>query len=230
MKEKQTKEWNLIKERIEAKKTKAPVAWMVSNCNTRSRRASYVRELQKYIDIDIYGNCGTLKCGNKRDRQVECYDMIQKNYKFYLSFENSECIDYVTEKLANVLDLDLVPIVLGGTNYTRDSPPHSVIDVYNFQSPRELALYINELDNNMDKYLEYFKWKTKYKVVNGSVANPSSYCKLCDILHDKKFPKTKTVHNMSAFWPPANKLCFPRAIKNHLGNFPEQQTIFSNIP
>ena len=181
-----------------------------------------MEELQKYIKVDVYGKCGKLKCGDSLDRQHSCYDMLQKNYKFYLSFENSECKDYVTEKLANVLPLDLVPIVLGGTNYTRDSPPNSLINVYDFRSPRQLADYVNELDKNTEKYLKYFKWKTNYRVINGSIASPSSYCKFCDILHG--FPRTKVVKNMAAFWPTADKICLSKMVRDHFFTYSEHYT------
>ncbi|CAG8505647.1 7171_t:CDS:2, partial [Racocetra persica] len=34
-----------------------PVAWVVSNCHASNGRHYYVKELLKYIDIDIYGKC-----------------------------------------------------------------------------------------------------------------------------------------------------------------------------
>jgi hypothetical protein len=63
------------------------IAWFVSNCKTPSKREKYVLDLQKYIDIDIYGSCGKYKC-SRRDIS-HCYLMIERKYKFYLSFENS---------------------------------------------------------------------------------------------------------------------------------------------
>jgi len=41
-------------------KTKSAV-WFVSHCNTLSKRETLVAELKKYIDVDIYGKCGTLQ-------------------------------------------------------------------------------------------------------------------------------------------------------------------------
>ena len=38
------------------------VAWFVSNCATDNGRYEYARELAKYIQVDIYGTCGHLKC------------------------------------------------------------------------------------------------------------------------------------------------------------------------
>ena len=76
-------------------KTKS-VAWFVSNCNAKNGRGAYVAELNKYIDVDIYGICGDKTC--KRTSQ-SCFQMLKRDYKFYLSFENSNCKDYITEKL-----------------------------------------------------------------------------------------------------------------------------------
>jgi hypothetical protein len=71
------------------------VAWFVSNCGARNQRREYARELSKYIRVDIYGQCGTLKCPRKDHK---CFEMLNTDYKFYLAFENSNCRDYITEK------------------------------------------------------------------------------------------------------------------------------------
>ena len=89
------------------------MAWFVGNCDTKSKRELYVKELQKYIDVDIYGKCGSLKCPDNPKvydprMNKECYDMLEQNYKFYLSFENIFCKDYVTEKLFNILPLQVI--------------------------------------------------------------------------------------------------------------------------
>ena len=71
---------------------------MVSHCGTNNHREEYVKELQKHIGVDIYGQCGNLTCPRQNEgRWVSgpvCYEMIGKKYKFYLSFENSFCKDY----------------------------------------------------------------------------------------------------------------------------------------
>ncbi len=41
-----------------------------------------------------------------------CIDMAAKSYKVYLSFENSACVDYVTEKLKNPLSNNMIPVVM----------------------------------------------------------------------------------------------------------------------
>ena len=79
-----------------ANKTKA-VAWFVSNCGARNGRLKYAKELGKHIQVDIYGACGTKTC--PRSQANDCFKMLDRDYKFYLAFENSNCKDYITEKL-----------------------------------------------------------------------------------------------------------------------------------
>ena len=73
------------------------VAWFVSNCNTFNRRLQYAHELQRHINVDIYGTCGNMYC-IRDTRGGKCDKMLNKYYKFYLSFENSNCEYYITEK------------------------------------------------------------------------------------------------------------------------------------
>ena len=50
------------------------------------------------MPVDVYGKCGTLKCGtewynNDRDHvsDQDCMQMLNQTYKFYLALENSVC-------------------------------------------------------------------------------------------------------------------------------------------
>ena len=81
-------------------------AWFVSNCVTSSHREDYVKELVKYIPVDIYGKCGNLTCAD----QTRGREMVRDDYKFYIGFENSLCTDYVTEKLMVGFFYDAVPV------------------------------------------------------------------------------------------------------------------------
>jgi alpha-1,3-fucosyltransferase len=81
-------------------------AWFVSNCVTSGRREDYVKELIRYISVDIYGKCGNLTCAD----QTRSREMVRDDYKFYIGFENSLCTDYVTEKLMVGLLYDAVPV------------------------------------------------------------------------------------------------------------------------
>ena len=80
-------QWKL-REDVFEKKNRS-IAWIVSNCKTDSKREELVAMLKKYIDVDVFGRCGDHKCDKSDD---SCYQMIEQNYKFYLSFENSVII------------------------------------------------------------------------------------------------------------------------------------------
>lgn len=107
-------------ERLSKKKIAA--AWFVTNCHPTTR-LNYLHSLrsglQKYKhDVDVFGVCEANKhCA--RNVSDDCYALIESDYYFYLSFENSFTPDYVTEKLMNALDYYAVPVVMGGANYSK---------------------------------------------------------------------------------------------------------------
>jgi glycoprotein 3-alpha-L-fucosyltransferase len=70
-------------------------AIVVSNCEAINDRLSYVTKLSKFIPVDIYGACGTHRCDKS------CFELVKKEYKFYLAFEKANCRDYITEKFWN---------------------------------------------------------------------------------------------------------------------------------
>jgi len=154
------------------------VAWFVSNCRASNARMEYVRELQKYVDVDVYGSCGTLKCSRGDDHW--CQRMLTKTYKFYLAFENSNCRDYITEKFFRTLRSDVVPIVMGGhpDDYKHLAPEGSYIHVSQFRGARELANYLKILDGDDNLYNSYFAWKGE-----GQFRDTPFVCRLCALLH-----------------------------------------------
>lgn len=160
--------------------------WMASHCETPSLRETYVRQLSKFIPVDIYGGCGNFSCIRNDSHWLsdpKCYDMMEAKYKFYLSFENSICDDYVTEKFFEIMNHDIIPVVYGGANYSRIAPPHSYIDALQF-TPETLAQYLKVLDANDQLYNEYFWWKGHYAVESGvEQMARHGFCDLCKKLH-----------------------------------------------
>ena len=51
-----------------------------------------------------------------------------------MSFENSLCLDYITEKFFKALSYDIIPVVLNGANMTNIAPHHSFINVRDFHN------------------------------------------------------------------------------------------------
>ncbi|CAL4076614.1 unnamed protein product [Meganyctiphanes norvegica] len=177
-------------------------AWFVSNCRTKSRRERFVAKLQKFMEVDIYGGCGPFKCD--RSQQNDCYKMVERDYKFYFSFENSLCPDYVTEKFFNVLKYDVVPVVYGLGDYEAIAPPHSYINALHYPSEKDLAKYLLYLNHNETAYKEYFSWKTSYMIAGHWYNLAQSHCDLCKKLHNDKEPK---VYKHMQKWFMENEKC-----------------------
>ncbi|KAH9508232.1 hypothetical protein Btru_050549 [Bulinus truncatus] len=136
------------------------IAWMVSMCNVNSRREDYVKELQKYVSVDIYGGCGPFHCPRISDKQ--CLHNINTKYKFYLGFENNLCKDYITEKLFRFLNTDMIVIARGYNTYSRLLPSEIFLNTANFKSPKELADRILFLHSHDQEYIQMLKEKDKY--------------------------------------------------------------------
>ncbi|XP_067002550.2 alpha-(1,3)-fucosyltransferase C [Anabrus simplex] len=179
---------------IQISQKKHLVAWFVSRCNVASQRSKYVEKLAKYIPIHIYGKCGNYSC--PKGNRTGCYEQLERNYKFYLSFENSLCKDYVTEKLFGVINYNVVPVVYGGVNYSKIMPPMSYIDAADFSTPQDLADYLLYLDKTPDEYVKYFWWKSHYRVYSQS---KHVLCKLCEMLHNLNLPN-KVYPDIREWW------------------------------
>ena len=174
------------------KKTKL-VAWFCSHKATHGKRQEYFTELSKHVAVDIYGSCGNLTC--QPSMSQKCNDLLD-TYKFYVSAENSLCPDYVTEKLYRALWQDVVPIVYGGADYSQYAPPHSIINVADFKSPKDLADYLNLLDKNDALYVRHFEWKRDWEQKGFP---RDGWCDLCEKLNDPSEP-VKIYSDLYKWW------------------------------
>ncbi|CAM1327980.1 FUT7 (predicted) [Pycnogonum litorale] len=172
-------------------------AWFVSNhYNTFSSRDAIVRQLQQHgVSVDIFGDDENLKCPN--DQENDCMAMLERDYKFYLSFENSICKDYITEKFFKVLPYDVVPVVLGGGDYSNVVPSSSYIDVTSFPSTENLAQYLKLLDRREDLYVKYLEWK-RYFTIEIEDMLFYMFCDICDKIN--KDNRLKTYENIKDWW------------------------------
>ncbi|KAL4219004.1 fucosyltransferase 4 (alpha (1 3) fucosyltransferase myeloid-specific) [Mactra antiquata] len=165
------------------RKTKV-AAWVVSNCKTQSRRVEYVEQLIRYgVPIDVIGKCSREK--QKIDsNSIEA--LINKHYKFYLSFENSFCKDYVTEKFYSYYNLDVITIVRGGINYTQHFDGTTFINAADFKSAKALANYILLLNSDEELYIKYLKQKDRYEAKSIQAIQHETNCRLCERLNNKE--------------------------------------------
>uniref|UniRef100_A0A0N4ZAZ2 Fucosyltransferase n=1 Tax=Parastrongyloides trichosuri TaxID=131310 RepID=A0A0N4ZAZ2_PARTI len=180
---------------------KKTISWMVSHCQTPSNREGFVQVLQKYINVDIYGACGNKECR----RENNCND-VDKEYYFYLAFENSICKDYITEKLwYRGFNNPIIPIVLKRSIVEEYVPPKSFIAVDDFDNAKELADYLHTLIKDKKKYLSYFEWMKEYKVIfldgqkHDIAERPWGFCQFCKMIHEKK-QNVSRMTNFTEWW------------------------------
>jgi len=168
------------------------VAWIVSHCSAISDRDEYVRELQKYIPVDIYGKCGNYTCS--RNGTI-CMDGINNNYKFYLSFENSLCTDYVSEKILWMFDhkYSIIPVVRGAPNIDKFLPRKTYVNVYDFSSPEMLANHLLNIGSDEREYISYIREKDKYKPYFASYYR--AMCTLCEKMNRYNISKVIDTEN-----------------------------------
>ncbi|KAH9512208.1 hypothetical protein Btru_041122 [Bulinus truncatus] len=156
------------------------VLWYVSNCGAPSLRDIYIKEMQRVIDVDIYGDCGQ-PCPK---RGFECSEPFYAKYRYYLSFENSLCKDYLTEKFLKLFkrEFHIVPVVRGGFNYEKYLPGHTFINSAHFTNATHLARFLKRLGEDHLAYSKYLEHKDQYRRLERSGVE-SLGCQVCRYLH-----------------------------------------------
>lgn len=180
------------------KKTKK-VSWAVSNCNSFSKREEYVKKLQNYISVDVYGRCGKLRCGKRSAGVTDCHKKFAEEYKFYLAVENSICKDYTTEKLFNFFfyDLPMIPIINGPKNAHEYIPNGTYINILDYASPEELAKDLERIGSNETMYSEYLKEKDKY--TGSRFRWELVLCPMCSRLQENSLASSRIIPDISSW-------------------------------
>uniref|UniRef100_A0A914WR03 Fucosyltransferase n=1 Tax=Plectus sambesii TaxID=2011161 RepID=A0A914WR03_9BILA len=174
------------------------IAWLVSNCNTRSHREQYVADLRNYVKVDQFGGCaGNANYSYSCPRNPQIYGdwcsaiPFTSAYRFYIAFENSACHDYVSEKFYQALDRLMVPIVLRKSDYLDIVPEGSYIAADQFRSPKHLAEYLHYLASNPKEYLKYFEWTKRNSAAwKIQLMMEDAVCRMCRMLHENKTSET----------------------------------------
>lgn len=118
----------------------------------------------KEIKVDSYGSC----LNNRQGYGARMADNVgaYKKYKFVIAIENSNCQDYVTEKLVKAVTSGSIPIVAGRNgrpDYRRYMPDHSFINVFDYPSIRALAADLKRIGSNKKLYESYL-WYRKHAI------------------------------------------------------------------
>ena len=153
--------------------------WIVSHCKTLSHREDYVKVLRNTLPVDIFGGCGKSIC----KKGTFCFGEMEKTYKFYLAFENTMYTDYVTEKVFNWYNRNIIIVVRGGAKYSRIIPKGTVIDASEFKSATSLGKYLQKVATDKELYLSYLRKKDKYLNTGKMTEVQNAYCNLCERLN-----------------------------------------------
>lgn len=148
------------------------LAWVVSNWNPSHARVAFFNQLQRHVQVDVYGHVGQPFLGGVVD--------LIREYQFYLALENSQHTDYITEKLWNPIEAGAIPVVLGPTreNYERFLPPEAFIHVDDFASVRELVQYLLMLRRQPELLMAHLSWRGRYRIHRPAFWT-EHYCAAC---------------------------------------------------
>lgn len=170
------------------------VCWVVSNWNSRHRRVQFYQELKKHVPVSAYGSTFHRSLSDGE------YVKVVSSCKFYLSFENSEARDYITEKFYRPMMLGSVPVALGPPrqNYEDHVPADSFIHVDDFPSPKALAERLLQLDQDAAEYTRFFNWTNRFRV-HKSWFGKEHACKTCGYLQTNR-GRHVTPHLNKWYW------------------------------
>ncbi|ETN77248.1 fucosyl transferase [Necator americanus] len=166
--------------------------WLASNCKTSNSRSELVNAMLriKAFPIDRYGSCGfpAPGCEGVNKQSDSCVTQLIRPYKFYISIENSNCADYVTEKFYEALITRMtVPIVLKRKTYIDvGAPPNSFVAIDDFASIADMVKFLNEAAADKNKYLQFHKWRTSYEALPEH-HDDTGFCELCRRLQQNQF-------------------------------------------
>ncbi|RNA02006.1 glycosyltransferase family 10 [Brachionus plicatilis] len=160
---------------FEQKETQSPIVWVVSNCAAFNGREKFIETLMNKISLDSYGGCLKNKFSHPSEHMkgnIELYSY----YKFVVAIENSNCEDYVTEKLVHVVASGSIPIVAGKNNkpnYLKFLPKNSFINIYDYKSVDDLVKHLKKIESDKSEYEKYIWFKRSHNFTRETLAQMS---------------------------------------------------------
>ena len=94
----------------------------------------------------------------------------------------------------NSLQLNTIPILMGGVNYSKILPPGSFINAGDFDNPEHLSSYLFLLLRNETLFESYFSWRPHYNI-HSYMSIPDN-CDLCNQLVSGHLKEKKVYKDM----------------------------------
>ena len=202
------------------KEQNSSLVWILSNCNAYNGRERYVEKLMTKLNVDSYGYCLQNKFSHTNERMRGNIDLYSK-YKFVIAIENSNCQDYVTEKLVHAVASGSIPIVAGKNNkpdYLRFMPKNSYINIYDYKTIDDLVLKIKSIAENPSEYESYIKFKRKHNFTREALYK-KSLNELIDLAKTVFDPNEMFIQNLVLKETSESKLC---KVARYLQETPEE--------
>lgn len=190
------------------KEKSAHIVWVVSNCNAYNGREKYMRVLMDKLQVDSYGGCLKNKFSHPSEHMTGNIELFSK-YKFVIAIENSNCQDYVTEKLVHAVASGSIPIVAGKDNkpdYLRFMPKNSYINIYDYKTVDDLVLKIKSIAENQTEYEKYIKFKKVHNFTREQLYK-KSLSELIDLAKTVFDPSEEFFTHLIAKEKSEDKLC-----------------------
>ncbi|XP_022831167.1 alpha-(1,3)-fucosyltransferase 9-like [Spodoptera litura] len=171
------------------KRANKTAAVLMLNCGIKARN-DYVKELRKYINVDVYG-----RCSDKNELRTSCPGNFHSDcdpiaeYLFYLVLENTSCYQYLTEKVFHhAYSKGAIPVIFGPSRGDVESllPPNSYIFADADTAIQNLAKDIKAVASNVDLLLSMHTWRNHFEVINehGYFGTKSYHlCRVCEALN-----------------------------------------------
>ena len=147
---------------------RSSAVFVARNCHSKNGREDTIKALDKALrgGVDRPGLClNSVKwpaCSKSQGgSKGKCgKHAVLRAYPFYLALENSDELDYVSEKIFHALEAGVLPVYNGAPNIDDFVPANSVVDLKAFGGSIErLAEHLHSLLDEPEKYLAYFRWK-----------------------------------------------------------------------
>jgi len=115
--------------------------------NRALERVDFFRKISRYKPVDSGGKVMN-NIGGRVANKLE----FLRSYKFTIAFENSSYPGYTTEKIAEALLANTIPIYWGNPLVARDFNPHSFINCHDFKNFDDVINYVTKVDNDEDLF------------------------------------------------------------------------------
>ena len=179
------------------------VSLVMSNCKSKSGREVFLENIMRLTPVDSFGTClnnrdpGFFNNSNF-DNAMKTKHRLIYGYKFLLAFENSYLYDYVTEKIFDAWESQVVPIYRGAQNIADYAPgPKSFIHVTDDMTPAAIVELLTYLDKNDTAYNEYHAWRAaprneivKFsplgRALSSQAVGGSHVCVICNALYAQR--------------------------------------------